>query len=164
MKYCTVFAMGAAALVTSSCWSEGDPFETSESDGICLAPDCADSVTVDVRRRDEEIFPPGDYLFSVEIDAGVPIAATCTLSSNAAFSCAEDAGIDVQLNASFDRFIVRIDNRAPDQLFISVSFNDGEIGTEILAPDYAYVGSNDPDCNLTCMQGTAEMRTTSPNG
>ncbi len=153
--------LGVLAL---GCWSEGMPLEnTGEADGLCTAPDCSDTLSVDVTRRDEQIFPPGDYTFSIEIDAGSPLSAACSLSAEAVLSCSASNALHVRLNDNYNRFIVRVDDRAPEQLLMSVSFGDTEIGVDLLTPDYEYIGSNDPDCTLTCMQGTAAMRTAAPS-
>jgi hypothetical protein len=151
------------AATVSACWSEGMPLEnTGEADGICTDPDCDDTVTVDVTRRDEQIFPPGEYTFSMEIEAGSPRVAGCTMEEDYSLSCTGSASLNVRIHADLDRFIIRADDQSPEQLLVVVEFEGTEIGAEILIPNYEYVGSADPDCTLTCMQGTAEMRTAAP--
>ena len=156
-------SIATAGMLVLGCWSEGMPLEnTGKADGICGESSCSDTVTVDVTRRDEQIYPPGDYHFSAEIDALFPLIAACTLPPDGPLICSGSAEVHVRLSSSHDRFIVQIYNRAPEQVLLSVWFDDTEIGAEILTPSYEYVGGNDPDCSLTCMQGTAALRTAAP--
>jgi hypothetical protein len=155
--FCCVTAVSAFA-----CWSESAPFGEGGNDGICSGAGCTDSVSIDVSRRDEQIFVPAEYEFDMEIESGNPIAVSCTLSSEASLSCSGDTNLlDVRLNDDFDIFTLRIENASPDQLFVAVYKDDSEIGEDILAPGYDYITGNDPDCTATCVQGNVEMRVAS---
>ncbi len=152
----------AAGLVASACWSEGGPLSgMGGNDGVCAGADCVDMVSIQISRRDELLFQPGEYQFQVEIERENPMVTTCTLSQEASFSCSGPSRMSVRLNSDFDIFTIKIEDAAPEQLLVAVLLDDGEIGEDLLTPDYEYIVGDDPDCMETCMQGNVEMRVAS---
>lgn len=149
------------SLALGACWGEEGGLGLGEADGICSELDCRDMVGIEVSRRDEDVFPPGDYTFWVEIDAGSPLVESCALSEDASLSCGGEEDVSVRLTEKLDTLVLRVDGVSPEQLLVSVSFGGVEVGVEILEPDYEFIGGEDPDCTQTCLQGTAEMRTIS---
>jgi hypothetical protein len=154
-----VYGAMIVCLVLCACWSEEDGISFGGADGICSELACRDMVSIEVSRRDEGVFPPGDYTFLVETDAADPLVENCILSEGGALSCGGEQDISIRLTAKLDTFVIRADDISPKQLLVSVSFESSEIGSKILKPDYHIIGGADPDCTQTCFQGTAEMRT-----
>ena len=157
----SVLPVGVLVLVVA-CWSEGPELPGGEADGICAAAPCSDIVSIDVTRRDEGLFPPGAYTFTVEIESGNPVTEQCALNDAASLSCSGAADVSVRLSAEFDRFVVTVSDTSPEQLVLRVSYESTVIGEELLKPEYQYISDADPDCGITCIQGTAALGTAAP--
>ena len=144
-----------------ACWTdENEPGGGPLGNGIyCYDLNCKDLLTIDVLRRDNEAFVPGEYTFSLGPDE--PQVA-CVFSPDGALSY--DGATDlmaVSLNQARDMFTIRFDV-TPREIFLEVLLDDAVIGSEVLVPSYQVITSQDPECLDTCTQGSASMNVQSP--
>ena len=153
------FAVLTAGGLASACWSEGAELPGLEADGICTSAPCDDALGIDITKRDEGLFFPGTYGFIIEIESGDPKAKQCVLDDAKALSCSGAADVSVRLTDELDRFVVTISDASPDRLLFRVSYENGAIGEDLLVPEYQYISDGDPDCGITCIQGTAALKT-----
>ena len=137
--------------------------ESQQYNGGCGDLGCSDMLTLYVERIDSNDFPAGPYLFSLDPQSSAPLTADCRINSGQSLSCDTNSGqLTVNLNSGGDEFTLRLLS-APPQLLLEVYYESSLLGDASLYPDYQLVFPGDPECDLSCTQGSAAIKVAGPS-
>jgi hypothetical protein len=149
-------------LLCSACWSDESedemPFDIS-----CGNAGCQDMLTLALRRFDGEAFPPGDYNLELTPANGDTLSAICTVYTNGSLICDQNSNeLRIELSTEQDSLTVRL-NGAPLSLEVKLSYGAMLLTQEQLVPKYNLITPNGPTCEPSCLQGSGELKCSSPN-
>ncbi len=149
------FLWTVACLLTA-CWTEEGPQDTVGSGNpACADFFCEEILSIEVERRDQEAFVPGEYLFFLGQEHPL---VTCRLpSGDGEETCSGDTDMmAVSLDEPRRVFTLRF-SAVPLEIYVEVQLDGAVIGSEMLAPDTSLIVSPNPECTESCLQGRAVM-------
>ena len=157
-RVCTI----GVFLLCCACWSE-ESDEEIPFDIVCGNIGCQNMLTLVLRRFDGEAFPPGDYNLELSTANGDTLSAICTVYTNASLICDQNSNdLKIELSTGQDFFTVRL-NGAPLSLEVKLSYGATLLTQEQLVPKYNLVTPNGPTCKPSCLQGSSELKCSSPD-